>query len=293
MNIDLVVQVGEIARPGETIIGQHLQKLPGGKGSNQAAAAAMLGTDVTLVAVVGDDDFGTFLIESAENNGVDVSLVQRHPQEPTGTAFISVSDSGENSIVVVPGANACLTSKIAETTLQSLGQFEVMSTCLEIPTQTILTSFRIAQMRGAKTVLNASPYTTDCLPLFELTDYLIVNEHEISQIVQVEIDDETRLRNSLFNLGIRHAIITLGSRGAMYLNCEDSSQAVLKFPTPLIQVLDTTGCGDAFAGAFASEIADGRSIKDALTLAVRAGSFAATRFGAQSSYGTKSEILEL
>ena len=293
MNMDLSVQVHEIPKPGETILGSRVQQLAGGKGSNQATAAAKLGAHVSLIAMVGDDPFGTELINIAEESGVETKYIQVQSRERTGTALITVSDEGENAIVVAPGANSELTSELVEASILNIGDFDIMSSCLEIPFESVAAAFAMASNQGAKTLLNASPFNKKCLSLIPLTDYLIVNEHELREMCGTGVDEIEKLRVQLAELGASKVVVTLGEDGALYLDTSNSGLTELSLPAPKIRAVDTTGCGDAFAGALAAEIANGSEIKDALELAIKAGSYAATKFGAQPSYGTRTEVLAL
>lgn len=290
MNMDLSVQVKDIPKPGETILGSRVQQSPGGKGSNQAVAAAKLGARVSLIAMVGEDVFGNELINAAHENGVDTSYVQTQSREKTGIAFITVSDAGENAIVVAPGANAEITPELAEVSALQIGKYDAMSSCLEIPIETIQAAFKAAKKTGAITLLNASPYSPKCLQLIEHTDYLIVNEHEIKELSGIGIDNLDLLTEKLASIGVSKIVITLGAKGALYLDLAKPLAEVIKLPAPAIKPIDTTGCGDAFAGAFAAELSRKVEISSALETAIKAGSFAATKYGAQPSYGTRAEI---
>lgn len=292
MNMDLVLEVEEIPRPGETNIGRNLHEFPGGKGSNQAAAAAKLGAQVSLIAMTGEDSFGEVLRDRARAIGIDVTHVEVTPEANTGIALITVSRLGENSIVVVPGANSFLKPENAVRHLRTLGKFEVISACLEIPIETIQVTFSEARNIGALTVLNASPFTADAIPLLAQTDYLLINEHEIFQITKRDLKDKEDVRKCLKELGASHVVITLGAAGALYLNVQ-SEYEDFTFDAPQVVVRDTTGCGDAFAGTLAAELTHGKTIHEAIKIAVKAGSFAATGAGAQPSYGDRNEILSI
>jgi ribokinase len=291
MNLDLSVEVDSIVKPGETIIGRSIKEFPGGKGSNQAASAAKFGAQVAIIARVGRDSFGNDLLNHARDLIIDVSHVGVDSEMRTGLALITVSETGENSIVVVPGANMRLSAESVIADLEQLGPFDVLSTCLEIPFETTHACLEYAKLKKIDTVLNLSPYSYESKELISYTDYLIVNEHEICQLTQCEQDDLVGIKSQLRDLGAKNVVITKGREGAMLFNCQ--SDLVIDVTAPEVIVKDTTGCGDAFAGVFAAEIGRGESVESALKLAVFAGSFAATGFGAQSSYGTRSEIMSL
>lgn len=291
MNLDISVQVPEIPQPGETVLGMNLEQSPGGKGSNQAAAAALSGAQTYLVAAVGDDEFGTQLIARANEIRVDTQFVQRTNRNKTGTALITVDSKGENSIVVASGANLELTSEIVERSLEAIGQFDLVLLCLEIQILAARSALMTAKKLGRKTVLNVSPYNSQAKFLIASTDYLIVNEHEFKQLVGVDFSQTREAHASLFGMGAKQVIVTLGGEGALLMVVGERDLDLTRFPTKKVQVVDTTGCGDAFAGAFSCEIASGRSTEDSIRYALSAASFAATRFGAQVSYGSRSEVL--
>lgn len=290
MNMDLVVKVPEIPKRGETIVGSKLQRIPGGKGGNQAVAAAALGASVTLVAMVGADVFGDELVDSATRFGVNSTHVQKHPTEPTGTALITVSDDGENAIVVATGANSELTPEILEKSLSQIGTYKVMVVSLEVPIKTATHSLKLANQIDAKSIVNLSPLGTDWTELLAYADYLIVNEHEVVEITQCSVAETRNLALSLQKYGAKEVVVTLGPLGAMYLDLRNNDFIIKKIGAPAVTAIDTTGCGDAFTGAFACEIARGSAIEVALDFAVRAGSYAALSMGAQTSYGSREDI---
>jgi ribokinase len=291
MNLDLSVETDSIVKPGETIMGRTFKEFPGGKGANQAAAAAKCGAQVALIARVGRDSFGKDLLSHARDLMIDVSHVGVDSGMKTGLALITVSASGENAIVVVPGANMRLSAESVIADLEQLGSFEVLSTCLEIPFETTRACLQYAQSKKTETVLNLSPYFDQSRELLRYANYVIVNEHEISELTQREHDDFIGIKSHVRDLGAKNVVITKGRKGAMLFDCQ--SELVIEVAAPEVDVKDTTGCGDAFAGVFAAEIGRGASIESALKLAVFAGSYAATGFGAQSSYGTASDIMAL
>lgn len=293
MNMDLSVTVNEIPAPGETVLGTHLQRLPGGKGGNQAVAAARLGASVTLLGMIGADSFGEELISSAVDAGIDVSVIQVHTSKPTGTALISVSQSGENSIIVVPGSNSELSPQITEKALSRIGRFEVLAASLEVPVETIEVSLNYARMIGAKSVLNLSPVVESGIKLISLADFTVINEHEALEISGFGVENLDQVFIKFKHLGARELIITRGAAGAIYINLLNESVVLKSLRAPIVKAIDTTGCGDAFLGAFASEIARKANVDEALNLAIKAGSYAALGMGAQPSYGNLASIKSL
>ena len=270
LNADLVVRTRRFPRPGETLRGEDLLVLPGGKSANQAVAAGRLGGDVALVGAVGDDGNGALLRSSVAAAGVDVSGVATRPDVPTGTAVITVDDAGENTIVVSAGANGTLAP--ADLPADVLAGAAVLCLCLEVSTDVVLAAARAARAAGAVVVTNLSPYGPVPDELLALTDVLLVNEHEAAQ---------------LGGHGVRRSIVTRGGAGCVVHDGDAEPVHVAAVP---VQAVDTTGCGDAFTGATALRLAAGDTLADAARYAVGVGAFAATRPGAQSSYPTPEEL---
>lgn len=291
MNLDISAKVEHLPQPGETVLGSDLSHSPGGKGSNQAAAAALAGASVTLVAAVGVDAYGKQLITSAAELGIDTGNIFYNSASKTGTALIWVDFAGENSIVVSPGANAALTKEYVERQIANIAKFDLVSACLEIEQDVVLGAFEVAKDRGAITLLNASPLTAISPRLLQKTDYLVVNEVEFLQLTGVNYRDAESAIRSLETLGPSCFIVTLGSEGAMAMLLDGGSAKIEHFPTVKVEVVDTTGCGDCFAGSVATEIAAGHNLFDAIPFALRAASYAARSNGAQASYGSRSEVL--
>jgi ribokinase len=295
LNADLTVRTPRLPRPGETISGSDLSTSPGGKSSNQAAAAALLGADVALVGRVGDDSHGAFLLDRARAAGVDTTHVARLDDAATGTAVIAVDDAGENFIIVSPGANAHLTpDDVAAADLFSGGS--VLCLCFEVPPSTVLAAAEQASAAGLRVVLNPSPFAEVDGKLLAVTDVLVVNQHELAAMVGTPttgLDDAdwARAADALGALGPSHVIVTLGAAGAAVLDLTEKS-AVTTIPAPVVTAVDTTGCGDAFLGSLAYRLALDEDPVTASRYAVDVGAFAATRPGAQSSYPTSTELAD-
>jgi ribokinase len=269
LNADLVVRTERFPRPGETLRGDDLVVLPGGKGANQAVAAARLGGTVHMVGAVGEDSNGSLLLTSLADVGVDASRVQVRPDVPTGTALVLVDQQGENSIVISGGANDTLTP--GEVTPDLLRGAAVLGLCLEVPLDTVVGAARAARQAGVTVLTNLSPYGRVPAELLRSTDVLLVNEHEASQ---------------LGDHGIRRVIVTRGEAGVTVIDGDDP---VLIAAVP-VDPVDTTGCGDAFMGAVALGLARGSSLAEAARYAAGVGAFAATRHGAAASYPTAGEL---
>jgi ribokinase len=289
LNADLTVRVARFPQPGETLPGSELVVAPGGKGSNTAAAAAVLGSTVRLVGAVGSDDHGSFLLARARAAGVDTDGVRRLPDRATGTAMIVVDEAGENTIIVSPGANGTLGPELI--TADLLGTPAVVCLCLEVPVETVLAAARAGRSVGATVIVNLSPYASVPPQLLELTDLLLVNRGEAALLLGVDAlpDDPAQWPT----LPVARAVVTLGGDGAVVLDraaADPDARVVAIAPTP-VDVVDTTGSGDAFTGALAHRLAAGDALVEAARFAARAGALAATLPGAQSSYSALTALM--
>ena len=291
MNMDLSVNTAEFPKAGETVFGSSILQSPGGKGANQAVAAALVGGQVSLIAMRGDDAYGELLAQLAEKAGVDVSLIHSSREEKTGTAVITVDSRGENTIVISPGANSLMAPEVVESSLLAAKAPAVVSVIGEISISAMKQALLTARQIGAESVLNPSPYDSSVLDILNLATVLVVNQHEASAITGIPdpTSDWTGTLARFIALGSKVVIVTLGADGAMILDCS-SEDPPLKVEAVKVQAVDTTGCGDAFAGALCVEIAAGKNIVDAVQFAVQVASYAATSAGAQSSYGTRKQV---
>ncbi|KRC49509.1 carbohydrate kinase [Leifsonia sp. Root227] len=283
LNADLVVRTDRFPGPGETVRGSELATLPGGKGANQAAAAALLGGDVRMLGAVGADAHGELLTGSLRRAGADVDGVRLIDGVATGTAMITVNADGENTIVVSPGANDRLTADDVRGSDEFSG-CAVLGLCLEIDTSVVLAASQRAGADGATVLLNLSPYAEVPEELLAATDVLLVNEHEASTLLGVDVEsvDAAEVASRLAGRGIRRAVVTRGSEGALVF--DDGESATV--PAVPVTAVDTTGCGDAFMGALALRLAAGDALVQAAAFAAAVGAYAATGHGAQSSYPT-------
>src|SRR6267378_1990330 len=278
LNIDLVVTVQQLPRPGETVLGQGLGSYPGGKGANQAVAAARLGGRVALVGRVGNDSFGESLLKNLEANGVDASGVERDPETPTGAALIYVAVGGQNMIAVAPGANAQLDATDAERAMGRLRPGDVLVMQLEIPMTVIIQAALAARRAGARVLLNAAPAQRLDPGLLLQLDAIVVNEGEAENLVDHKGSPEAMVA-ALRAIGPRIAIVTQGPAGSVF--CDESGvHHVPPFP---VTAIDTTGAGDAFMGALAVGIANRRPTAEAIRFANAAGAAATTSLGAQAA----------
>ncbi|MGW5093440.1 ribokinase [Streptomyces nodosus] len=284
-NADLVVRVERRPAAGETVLGSDLVVHPGGKGANQAAAAARLGARTALLARVGDDGHGELLLRSQRAAGVDTAGVLAGGA-PTGVALITVDPSGDNSIVVSPGANARLTPEDVRAASGLLGSSRVVSAQLEIPLETVVEVVRNLPS-GTRFVLNPSPPRPLPAELLAACDPLIVNEHEARVIAGGKPDGSPEGRAAaLLALGPRSVVVTLGAEGALVA----AGETMVRVPSVKVDAVDTTGAGDAFTAALAWRLGTGSSLPEAAAFAARVGAAAVTRPGAQESYPTAEEV---
>jgi ribokinase len=299
-NADLVVGVERRPAAGETVLGSDLTVHPGGKGANQAVAAARLGARTALLARVGDDAHGRLLLDSQRAAGVDTAGV-RVGGAPTGVALITVDPSGDNSIVVAPGANARLTPDDIRAAAELLGRARVVSLQLEIPLDTVAEVARTLPP-GTRLVLNPSPPAPLPDDVLAACDPLVVNEHEARYILGEAGEagkGPEEWAGALLALGPRSVVVTLGAHGALVAgaaNAADAADAegnaaggLCRVASPKVEAVDTTGAGDAFTAALAWRLGLGESLPEAAAYAVRVGAAAVTRKGAQESFPTAEE----
>ncbi|MFI9603753.1 ribokinase [Streptomyces sp. NPDC052043] len=285
-NADLVIGVERRPAAGETVLGSDLSVHPGGKGANQAAAAARLGARTALLARVGDDDHGRLLLDAQRAAGVDPAGVLVGGA-PTGVALITVDPSGDNSIVVSPGANGRLTPEDVRAAGALLRTSRVVSAQLEIPLETVEETARNLAP-GSRFVLNPSPPRPLPRELLKACDPLIVNEHEAKVILggSEAGDAPEDWARDLLALGPRSVVITLGGEGALVASVD----GVARVPSVKVDAVDTTGAGDAFTAALAWRLGAGATLEEAAAYAARVGALAVTRRGAQESYPTAAEV---
>ena len=285
MNADYTVTAQRLPGPGETITGGPLQLLPGGKSGNQAAAAARIGATVQMFGAVGSDDNADFLLGALGEAGVNTTHVRR-VLGPSGTTVITVDAHGENTIVYSPGSNAQVTVDYVESVRDALTHSTVLGLCLESPIETVTAAARMCHEAGVKVLLNDSPFTPS-LPaeLIEASDILLVNEHEMAQLLDI---DELR------GFGFEQAIVTLGGDGSVVLDgtADDPEHRVQRIAPVRVKAVDTTGCGDSFMGTVLAGLASGLALSEAAELASYVSAYAATGYGAQASYGNAAQIRE-
>lgn len=292
INQDIVATVRALPRTGETIMAEQLADYPGGKGANQAIAAARMGAPTRMVGAVGDDGAGDGLRRYLQSAGVDISAVLVKRDCRTGQAFINVGAAGENTIVVAPGANHALAP--VDLDLAQIGAARVFLAQMETPTPVIETLFAAVPSAGGLRLLNAAPANMDALSLLPLVDILIVNETELASLAGLEClpDDRQRqveVARALLNRPGQRVVVTLGSAGAIAVDARD---AVL-VPGRETDAVDTTGAGDCFCGALAAALAEGAAMEAALGMANLAASLSVECAGAAASMPTRARVDEL
>lgn len=300
LNMDIVVEADRSPQLGETILGNEAHFIPGGKGANQAVAAARLGARTTMIGAVGKDGFGSTLLEALAADGIETSKVKVVEGVATGIASILVAEK-DNHIVVVPGANAhCLPEDLADLeNVISLSDMILLQ--LEIPLETVCAAAELAKRKGKTVILNPAPAQELPDHLLEKIDYITPNRSELSILTGIPIEGDVQSlekgMRALLEKGPSHVITTLGSKGSAYLSKlprAEQGDGQDKQPTivPSIQVpvVDTTGAGDAFNGGLAYAIATGQALPDAIMFATKVSALAVTKFGAQAGMPTLEEI---
>ncbi len=288
LNRDIVLRVDHLPAPGETVMGSSVTYHRGGKGANQALAAARLGRPVAMVGKVGADHEGTAYLRALINDGVDVEGVSVDIDEPTGHAYILLDGSGENSIAVMPGANGRVGPEDVAAASRHLEHAAVTLAQLEIPTDAVKAAARLA---GGRFVLNAAPFHELGAELLGLVDVLVVNRTELASLAGDELagDGDDVAAQARRIAGPDAVVVTLGAQGALLT----SAGGVVEVPAPVVVPVDTTGAGDAFCGALADSLARGEDLEEAVRWAVAAGAVATTKLGAQTALPDAAAVAEL
>lgn len=290
LNMDLVVRVPRMPAPGETIFGRDFQTIPGGKGANQAVAAARLGAQVTMIGRVGKDIFGNRLLESLKSQGVNANHVGVDQEAASGIAMITLDENGQNSIVVASGANMRLTPEDVTQAWRTLGAIDALVMQLEVPLACITEAAFLARASGARVILNPAPAQSLPEDLLSQVDILVPNESETALLAGLPINtvEQTELAaRALRAQGVRAVVITLGSRGTLIVDGEAPARIL---PAHSVKVVDTTAAGDAFVAAMSVALAEGASLMDAAYMANAAGALAVTKLGAQPSMPIRAEV---
>ncbi|HIK15467.1 MAG TPA: ribokinase [Leptolyngbyaceae cyanobacterium M33_DOE_097] len=283
LNMDLVAHTPRLPQPGETILGSSFLTTPGGKGANQAVAAAKLGIPTQMVGRVGNDSFGQELLAALQAVGIETQGVLVDSEIHSGVAIITVSDRGENEIIGVFGANGRVDATDVERLQPLLSGVDALMLQFEIPLVAIQAAAQTAHNAGVKVLFDPAPVQTrDLADLYPFVDYLLPNEIEAAQLVGFTVHDPETAQQAAIALqqqGVNTVVIKLGAKGAFCLSPEES----FFVPAFKVEAIDTVAAGDAFAGGFAAAIVEGRSLREAVTWGNAAGALAATKRGAQAA----------
>lgn len=288
-NIDMVVCTPTIPRPGETVIGSEFLMVPGGKGANQAVAAARLGAQVVFIARVGNDLFGEHNLQGYLKEGIDCRFVQRDTTAPSGIALIAVDTAGQNAIVVAPGANMRLTAEDVLQAEEMIAEADVVLAQLEVPIEAVTCAAQLARKHAKRMVLNPAPAPSHPLPpaLIECVDVLTPNESEARMLTGSGNDAPIEQVGTLLaQWGVPLVVITLGAQGVLI---QQGAQATRQ-PAYRVPAVDTTAAGDAFAGALAVALAEGKTVEEAVQFAQRVAALSVTQLGAQTSLPTRDQV---
>jgi ribokinase len=287
LNMDLVVRAPRHPQLGETVLGGEFRTFPGGKGANQAVAAARLGATVKMIGRVGPGGFGDSLLNTLMRDNVDTTRVRRDGKLRSGVALITVDANGQNTIVVASGANGELTPEDVTAGEAAFAGAAVLLLQLECPLAAVERAIELAKKHGAQVVLNPAPAQMLNATLLESVDYLVPNQTELALLTGV--DDLAATRNAASHLrahGVKRVIVTLGEEGVLAV--DDEGEFYL--PAHRVTAVDTTAAGDAFVGALAVALMEGRSMREAVAWGNAAGGLTVTRPGAQPSLPTRAEL---
>jgi ribokinase len=291
LNMDLVTMTTKVPKIGETIIGTDFKQAAGGKGANQADAIAKLGGLVTMIGRVGDDQFGESLINALKKDGVETSQVRITEKISTGIATIVVNGEGDNSIIVVPGANFKLTPQDIDEADAIIKASSMVIAQLEVPIETIKYAFRKAKEYGIYTLLNPAPARKLDEELLGMTDLLVPNETELEILSEKSLETDEDMINAakeLMQKGVKEMIVTLGSSGCLHIHKAGSKH----YSAERVESVDTTAAGDSFIGAIAMAFSEGKSFAQAIEFASKVSALTVTRQGAQDSLPTRMEVEE-
>jgi len=290
-NMDMVIKTDRLPSKGETVLGGNFVTAPGGKGANQAVAAAKLGAQVTFVARLGTDIFGDKLINSFDKVDIDTRFIVRDTNHPSGIALIFVDSNGDNMIAVAPGANDRLAEEDILKAEPAIASADILLTELEIPINTVKYAVKVAKKHRVQVILNPAPAKKLDKELLAEIDILTPNESELEFLTTNKISAEYSIEmvaTLLVRDGVKNVVVTLGDRGSLIVTKVQSKM----IPTKRVKVVDTTAAGDAFNGALAFALASGQDLEHAVKFANCVGALTATKLGAQPSLPTMDEVSE-
>jgi ribokinase len=288
-NTDMVIKSQKFPLPGETILGGEFYMFAGGKGANQAVAAARLGGEVTFVARIGNDIFGKQAIAQFKEEGIHTAFIYTDETQPSGVALITIDDEGENTIVVASGANSRVSTQDIDKATEAIQAAEVLLMQQEIPLTTVGYAIRKGYEQGKRIILNPAPAQAFPRELYQYIYIITPNETEAEKLTGIRVTDERTAGMAagvLRQYGVHSVIITLGAKGAYLLNGDFSGL----IPAPAVQAVDTTAAGDVFNGALAVALAEDLPIVHAVAFANQAAAISVTRLGAQSSAPYRTEL---
>ena len=286
--MDLVVNVQNLPKLGETILGDTFYENPGGKGANQAVAAARLGGNVTMIGKIGRDVYGKVLLENLENNNIDIKGIIIS-DTLTGRAIIEVDNNGDNHIVVIPGSNAELTNEEITDKKEIIENSDIIILQQEIPIKTVEFVLELGKKLGKTTILNPAPAQKIEDEILKLVDYLILNETELELITgnsKIKDDEYPKVIKDLQERGSKNIILTLGEKGGMYTKGKE----LCSYKAMKVKAVDSTAAGDSFIGAFALKLSEGVNISESIEFAVGISALTVTKIGAQQSLPTMKEL---
>lgn len=293
LNVDMVLEMEHMPVIGETVMGTRLSHVPGGKGANQACAAVRLGGEVNMLGCIGQDEFGELQRKNLSDAGVDIRNLKISETHGTGTASIYVDRDGNNSIVVIPGANQGCNADYLKLHDDAIGECDYVILQMEIPYDTLIYAVKRAKELGKTVILNPAPAPESIADeLLEGVDYITPNETELAKLSGIDgdsMEEFTKGARQLLQRGVKHVLVTLGERGALLVTSEDAKI----YPARKVVSVDTTAAGDCFNGAFVVALSEGKETEEAILFANAASSIAVTRNGAQTSLPVRREVDEV
>ncbi len=289
INMDLVVRTPRMPQPGETVKGHDFHVIPGGKGANQAVAAARLGADVNMIGSIGNDDFGRRQQECLGQDGIDLSFLTVDMARATGIAMITLDQAGQNSIIISPEANGAVSADQVDSAKEGITRADMLLCQLEVPTEAVTKAIEIAHENGVPVVLNPAPASPLEPSLLEKVTYFIPNETEAEFFTGIKVHDLESAKEAATKLqqsGIKTVLLTLGEKGVLAAHAGEffHEEAIA------VQAVDTTAAGDVFVGGFAVALTEGKSVKEAVRFAKHAAALSVTKLGAQSSIPNRKDV---
>lgn len=291
-NVDFVVAVKRTPQVGETVLCKSFEQVPGGKGANQAYACGRLGAATTFLNVVGNDDLGQTLIENMKRADVHTEAMGHTDKENTGIAIVCVNEEGNNSIIVIPGANSCCDENYLAANRRLFEESDIVLIQMEIPCQSVYYAIRLARELGKTIILNPAP-APEYIPdeVYGMLDFLTPNESEFKALTGCpndQVEEIVRYGAGLLEKGVKNIVVTLGERGALHIHREGHQL----YQAPTVPVKDTTAAGDTFNAALARKLADGCGCREAIIFANHASALSVSRKGAQTSIPSYTEVVD-